>query len=82
MQCVAHYGAWYGDSLIASITNVAWFSLFDVNSSNNSDDGSDEKEGRWRLRHADNEQEAITYFFHFLMFLAVLYFMMQFTNWA
>lgn len=60
-------------------------SMFVVCLADDEDDGGDDKEGRWRLKHADDEQEAVTYsytFFHVLMLLAVLYFMMQLTNWA
>lgn len=37
------------------------------------------------MHASDDEKEAVTYsysFFHFLMMLAVLYFMMQLTNWG
>ena len=37
------------------------------------------------MKHTDDEKEAVTYsytFFHFMMLLAVLYFMMQLTNWG
>ncbi|XP_064391329.1 serine incorporator 2-like isoform X2 [Halichondria panicea] len=45
----------------------------------------DEKEGKLRLRSVNDEKTRVTYsysFFHFLMMLAVLYFMMQLTNWG
>ena len=45
----------------------------------------DEKEGKWRMKNVDDEKERVTYsysFFHFLMMLSVLYFMMQLTNWG
>ncbi len=38
--------------------------------------------GKWQ---ANDEQEELNYnyfFFHFLMVLAILYIMMQFTNWS
>ena len=37
------------------------------------------------MHHTDDEKEHVTYsysFFHFLMMLAILYFMMQLTNWG
>ena len=49
------------------------------------EEGSEDEKGRWKLHHTDDEKERVTYsysFFHFLMMLAVLYFMMQLTNWG
>ena len=49
------------------------------------EEGSKDEKGRWKLHHTDDEKERGTYsysFFHFLMMLAVLYFMMQLTNWG
>lgn len=46
---------------------------------------SDEDEGKWKLHHVDDEKERVTYsysLFHFVMMLAILYFMMQLTNWG
>lgn len=45
----------------------------------------DEQEGRLKLHHVDDEKERVTYsysFFHFVMMIAILYFMMQLTNWG
>lgn len=45
----------------------------------------DEKEGKLRMRSVNDEKSRVTYsysFFHFLMMLSVLYFMMQLTNWG
>ena len=51
-----------------------------------SDDSDDEDDGgRCSMGHRDDEKNAVTYsytFFHFMMMLAVLFFMMQLTNWA
>lgn len=49
------------------------------------DEPSDEKEGKLKLHHVDDEKERVTYsysFFHFVMTIAILYFMMQLTNWG
>ena len=45
----------------------------------------DEKEGKLRMRSVNDEKTRVTYsysFFHFLMMLSILYFMMQLTNWG
>ena len=45
----------------------------------------DDDKGRFRMKHVDDEKNRVTYsysFFHFLMMLAILYFMMQLTNWG
>lgn len=47
--------------------------------------GDDDDKGRFRMRHVDDEKNRVTYsysFFHFLMMLSILYFMMQLTNWG
>lgn len=49
------------------------------------DETPDEQEGKLKLHHVDDEKERVTYsytFFHFVMVLAILYFMMQLTNWG
>ncbi len=45
----------------------------------------EKKEGKLQMHSVDDEKTRVTYsysFFHFLMMLAVLYFMMQLTNWG
>ena len=52
----------------------------------NDDDDYDEDDiSKLSKLHANDEREELPYsysFFHFLIFLAVLYFMMNLTNWA
>ncbi len=48
------------------------------------EDPSDEDK-KLQLHHVDDEKERVTYsysFFHFVMMISVLYFMMQLTNWG
>jgi len=44
-----------------------------------------DSENKVKLHHVDDEKERVTYsysFFHFVMMISVLYFMMQVTNWG
>ena len=48
------------------------------------EEGSD-SDKKVQLHHVDDEKERVTYsysFFHFVMMISILYFMMQLTNWG
>lgn len=56
-----------------------------LNEEEEEEPAEDDDKGRFRMRHVDDEKNRVTYsysFFHFLMMLAILYFMMQLTNWG
>lgn len=59
--------------------------VYVTNDSASDDDHDDDNKSKWQMKHTDDEKEAVTYsysFFHFMMMLAILFFMMQLTNWA
>lgn len=70
-------------SLVAPLLNSNCCVCADESDNDDDDDESD-KSG-FRMHRSDDEKEEVTYsytFFHFMMMLAVLFFMMQLTNWA